>query len=197
MTMPRFWLFFTALFFAGGGEACLTFWSASYIQLNFTLGAWAGGVGTACFAAGMILGRTGWAYVIRQHQLPALIFFSALAGTLVTLSFPLLHHLGYFFGLLFAAGLATAPFWPSVQSYCSDRLPTADTTMLFILLSCSGVPGCAFFTWLMGYIGNVSGGLSRAFYLVPGCYLILAVLIGGDWFSHAGRRRTMPQPRED
>jgi MFS family permease len=198
LTRRRFWLFFTAMFFAGGGEACLTFWSASYIQLNYTAAAWAGGVGTACFAAGMILGRTGWAYIIRQHQLHKLVVISALAGTLVTLSLPLLAHMGVFFGVLFAAGLATAPFWPSVQSYCSDRMPAADTTMLFILLSCSGVPGCAFFTWLMGYIGNVSGGLGRAFYLVPACYLILAGLIGWEWFSsYAGRRRTMPQPRQD
>ena len=42
-------------------------------------------------------------------------------------------------GLLFLAGLATAPFWPSVQSYATDRLPAADTTMLLILLSCAGI----------------------------------------------------------
>jgi hypothetical protein len=31
----------------------------------------------------------------------------------------------------------------------------------------------------MGYIGDRSG-LGHAFYLVPACYLILALLIGGD-----------------
>jgi hypothetical protein len=35
----------------------------------------------------------------------------------------------------------------------------------------------------MGVIGNQSGGLARAFYLVPACYLILALLIGYDRFS--------------
>jgi hypothetical protein len=33
----------------------------------------------------------------------------------------------------------------------------------------------------MGYIGNQGGGLTKAFYLVPACYLILALLIGYDW----------------
>lgn len=186
---PRFWLFFAAMFIAGGGEACLTFWSASYIQLSFTPAAWAGGVGTACFAAGMIVARTGWGYFIKQHQLKPLIVYSALAGTAVTLSFPLLTHLGVFFALLFLAGLATAPFWPSVQSYCTDCLPQADTTMLFILLSCAGVPGCGLFVWLMGFIGNRAGGLSDAFYLIPACYLLLAAIITADGCLYARAKR--------
>jgi MFS family permease len=182
--IPRFWLFFAAMFVAGGGEFCLTFWCASYIQLNFTPAAWAGGVGTACFAAGMVLGRTGWGYLIKQHQLRKLIVLSALGGMLVTLCFPFLTQLWLFFGLLFLAGIATAPFWPSVQSYCADCLPQSDTTMLFILLSCAGIPGCGFFTWLMGYLGNHSGGLRHAFYLVPACYLLLALIIEYDRAAH-------------
>ncbi len=179
---PRFWLFFAAMFVAGGGEMGLTYWSASYIQLYFDGSAWTGGAGTACFAAGMMVGRTGWGYLIRQHQLPALVVGSALAGTAVTLVFPVLNHLWIFLGLLFVAGLATAPFWPSVQAYSADRLPGTDTTMLFVLLSCAGVPGCGFMSWLMGYVGNRSG-LDQAFYLVPGCFLVLAVLIGADWLQ--------------
>ena len=41
-------------------------------------------------------------------------------------------------------------------------------------------------------IGNHSGGLSRAFYLVSACYLILAALIGYDWHRHirkSGKRK--------
>jgi MFS family permease len=190
MKIPRFWLFFAAMFVAGGGEFCLTFWCASYIQLTLTPAAWAGGVGTACFAGGMVLGRTGWGYLIRQSHLRALIVWSALGGTAVTLLFPVVTHLWLFCGLLFLAGVATAPFWPSVQSYCADCLPGTDTTMLFILLSCAGIPGCGFFTWLMGYIGNHSGGLSRAFYLVPACFLVLAALIGYDWHRYIRKSRT-------
>lgn len=188
LRLRGFWLFFAAMFVAGGGEFCLTFWCASFIQLHFLDAAWAGGVGTACFAGGMVLGRTGWGYLIKQHQLRGLIVWSAIAGTLVTLAFPLLGNLWVLFGLLFLAGVATAPFWPSVQSYCADRLPGVDTTMLFILLSCAGIPGCGFFTWLMGFIGDKTS-LSAAFYLVPACYVTLAVLIGYDgWRSTAQAR---------
>lgn len=177
----RFWLFFAAMFVAGGGEFCLTFWCASFIQLNFMEAAWAGGAGTACFAGGMFLGRTGWGYLIRQHQLKTLIVWSALCGAMITVLLPLTTNLCVLFGLLFLAGVATAPFWPSVQSYSADRLPDTDTTMLFILLSCAGIPGCGFFTWLMGYLGDLAGGdLRMAFYLVPVCYLALAGMIGFD-----------------
>jgi MFS family permease len=180
LLLPRFWRFFAALFVAGGGEFCITFWCASYLQLHFAASAWVGGVGTACFAGGMVLGRTCGGYWLKQHHLKALIVGSALAGTAITLGLPLVNSLGLFLLLLFLAGIATAPFWPSVQSHAADRLPQTDTTMLFILLACAGVPGCGVATWLMGYLGNHSGGLGRAFYLVPACYLLLALLIGGD-----------------
>jgi MFS family permease len=176
---PHFWLFFAAMFVAGGGEFCLTFWCASYIRLNFTDAAWAGGLGTALFSAGMVAGRTGWGYLIKQHQLRHLVLLSALAGTVISLLFPVLTNLGLFFGLLFLVGIATAPLWPSVQSYCADRLPGTDTTMLFVLLAAAGIPGCGFFTWLMGVIGD-RGGLRHAFYLVPACFLALAALMGLD-----------------
>jgi MFS family permease len=189
LLLPRFWLFFAAMFVAGGGEFCLTFWSASYIQLNFRATAWIGGLGTAWFAIGMVLGRTGWAYLLKQHHLRALIVYSALAGTSLTLFLPRITHLWTFFLFLFLTGIATAPFWPSVQSYSADRLPQTDTTMLFILLACAGVPGCGVATWLMGVIGNQTGGLSKAFYLVPACYLILALLIGYDGLARRHRFR--------
>jgi len=184
------------MFVAGGGEFCLTFWCASFIQLNFMGSAWAGGIGTACFAGGMVLGRTGWGYLIKQHQLKHLIFWSALAGVLITLPIPWLRNLYVLFAFLFLAGLATGPFWPSLQSYCADRLPGTDTTMLFILLSSAGVPGCGFFTWLMGYIGNQAGDLSVAFYLVPGCYLTLGALVAYEWWRSAPKEKYL-YPSQD
>lgn len=190
LKIRRFWLFFAAMFVAGGGEFCLTFWCASYMQLHFSASAWIGGVGTAYFAVGMVLGRTVSAYLLHQKHLRGLIVFSAIAGTAITLLLPLTTHISLFFLLLFLSGVATAPFWPSVQSYCSDRLPQVDTTMLFILLACAGVPGCGVATWLMGYIGNQGGGLTKAFYLVPACYLILALLIGYDWLF-PGKRKSV------
>ena len=127
-----------------------------------------------------MLGRAGWGYLIKQHQLRALVAYSALVGVLVTLAFPVIENQWALFALLLVAGLAVAPFWPSVQSYAADSLPAADTTMLLVMLSCAGVPGCGFFTWLMGYIGNTSIGLDGAFYLVPACFAVLAGLMGCD-----------------
>ncbi len=187
--IPRFWIFFAAMFLAGGGEFCLTFWTASHIQLRFAGSAWTGGMGTAVFAAGMMIGRTGWGWAIRQHQLPRLVTLSALGGAAVTMLLPGMHHLPGFVALLFLAGLATAPFWPSLQSHCVQRLPHADSTMILILLSCAGVPGCGVFTWLMGYLGNRAGRLDAAFFLVPACYLAIALLMAADRHLHGPSQR--------
>ncbi len=189
VVVPRFWLFFAALFLAGGGETCLAFWSASYIQINFQATAWSGGVGTAFFAGGMVVSRLAWGYLIKQHQLKQLLVFSGLGGLLVTIFLPVLTGLWPLFGVLFLAGVAIAPFWPSLQSYSADCLPKCDTTMLFILLSCAGIPGCGFFTWLMGYIANQGVGLGKAFYLVPACFALLAILVAYNWYRSIDRRR--------
>ncbi len=179
MRMPRFWLFFAAMFLAGGGEFCLTYWSASYLQINFGTSAFGGGAGLACFAGGMVLGRTGWGCLIHQRHLSTLVLGSALAGTAVTLLLPLQTQVAPLMLILFFSGICTAPFWPSIQSYCTDRLPTADKTMLLIMLSCAGIPGCGVFTWLMGLAAN-RYGLRPAFFLVPACYLAIAILMAAD-----------------
>jgi len=179
MRMPLFWLFFAAMFLAGGGEFCLTYWSASYLQLNFGTSAFGGGAGLACFAGGMVLGRTGWGVLIHQRHLSTLVLVSALAGTAVTLLLPMQSQVGPLMLVLFLAGVCTAPFWPSIQSYCADRLPAADKTMLMIMLSCAGIPGCGFFTWLMGLVAN-HHGLRPAFFMVPACYLAIAAIIALD-----------------
>ncbi len=177
---PRFWLYYAAMFLAGGGEFCLTFWSASHIHLHYGGSAWTGGVGVALFATGMLLGRTGWGYLIEQRGLRRLIVLSALGGTVLCALLPGAGSLGFFLVLLFGAGVATAPFWPSIQSYATDRLPDVDSDMLLILLSCAGVPGCGFFTFLMGWLGDRAGNLSAAFYLVPAAYAALGLLIAFD-----------------
>jgi len=195
----HFWLFFAAMFVAGGGEFGLTFWSASYIQIEFTATPLMGGIGTACFAAGLFLGRSGSGILVSQRYLPHLIVFTGILGIAVSLFFPLLNSpwiieqqtalpwLEVFtkkwllFGLLFFAGITSAPFWPSVQSYTSKRLPQLDSTMLFVLLSCAGIPGCACASWLMGVAGNHIG-LRLSFLVIPTCYIILTILIGTDWY---------------
>jgi MFS family permease len=199
VTRSHFWLFFAAMFVAGGGEFGLTYWIPSFIQKNFLPEAWAGGVGTACFAGGMFLGRTMWGHFIRQDHLKQLVVFSAIGGTLVTLSFMIVTNPWVMFGLLFVAGVASAPFWPSVQSYCATRLKNVDTTMLFILLSCAGIPGCGFATLMMGYIGDKAGDLRMAFLLIPACYVVLGTIIGFEWLAaaRADKRQQLQKATEE
>lgn len=184
LRMPRFWLFYAGMFLGGGGEFCLTFWAASHIQMNFGASAWYGGLGTGCFALGMLLARTLYAMLIRDRHLPHLVTISAFAGVLVTMTLPwVAHSMGLFFWLLFLSGVATAPLWPSVQSYSVTRLPKADMTMLLILLSCAGIPGCGALVYLMGVIGDLSGSLASGFYLVPVCYGALGCMVLVDWLA--------------
>jgi len=173
-----FWRYYAAMFMAGGGEFCLTFWSASHIRLHFDASAWAGGLGVAIFAAAMVAGRFAAGYFVPQDQLRKLIVLSGLVGAMVTVFLPFAKELSYFYALLFLAGLATAPFWPSIQSYAAAKLPELDSTMLLILLSCAGVPGCGFFAYLMGVWGDLADTLVYAFFLVPAAYFLIFVLIG-------------------
>lgn len=185
MKLPRFWLFFTAMFFVGGYEYCLTFWVASYVRLEYASSAMMGGIATACFSAGMILGRMGFGILVKQNHLKHLIVYATLAGTAVSLFIPMLHgSLALLFLFFFIVGICIAPGWPSVQSHCTHRVK-GDHTMILILLSCAGVPGCGFFAWIMGVLGD-NIGLRNSLYIVPVCMLLTAGLMIYDW--HASRK---------
>lgn len=172
---PRFRWFWMAMFLAAGVEGAFTFWSAAYIQLRFAAEPRVGGIGTAFFAAGMIVGRFGSGWLVGQRRLRRLILASASAGFCISLLVPLTSSPVHFSGLVFAAGLSVACFWPSIQSYAADRIE-ADSTSLFVLLSCGGIPGIAVMVWLMGWIGEREG-LERSFLLIPAGFLLLMVVM--------------------
>ena len=178
----RFWVLAAALFSGGGAEAAFTFWSASYIQLHYGALARSGGIGTACFAGGMIAGRMLTGHYVHQKGLRNLILISAVAGVAISLFVFVVEGLVGFFVVLFFAGLSAACFWPSIQSYAADSLDV-DTTMLFILLSCAGIPGFGFASWLMGIIGDVAG-IRASFGVIPFFFLSLALIV-----AFQGRRR--------
>ena len=170
-----FWLFAIAMVCTGGAEGACTFWSASYIQICFNTSPRAGGIGTACFAGGMVLGRLAWGQLIGQSGLRKLIFWSALSGMLVSLAIPFVSTVIGVCVVLVLAGVALACFWPSIQSYAADVMDV-DHTMLFILLSCAGIPGFGVICWLMGYIAD-HGGLRMSFVIIPIVLLVLAITI--------------------
>lgn len=171
---PRFWVFFAMIFLGAGAEGGLTFWSASYIQLHFGRLPRMGGIGTAAFALGMIAGRLGSGWLVPQTRLWHLILLSAVGGLAVGIAIPLIETVELLLGALFLAGLSIACFWPSIQSYAVDRTPL-DSTALFILLSCGGIPGLGFASWIMGIIGE-RAGLNASLYVVPVFLGLLALL---------------------
>ncbi len=170
-----FWLFFWALFVAGAVEGAFTFWSASLIQLEYGGRPRAAGIAAAFFATGMIAGRLLCGWRVRQEHLWHLLFFSALAGLPVSILVPFAPGVPVAAALLFLAGLATAALWPSIQSYAADRLHV-DSTALFILLSCGGIPGFAFSPWIMGLVGE-HANLRVAFWCVPPLFVALLALL--------------------
>ncbi len=169
---PRFWIYFAAIFLAGGGEFCLTFWTASFIQMSYAGSAWAAGVGTGAFALGMIVSRMGAGYFVREKNLGWLIVGCGI------LFFPYLKSLYLLFPLLFLSGVGVGPFWASIQSVCAKKV-SGDDTMIFIILSASGVPGCGIFSTLLGVLGD-HYGLRPSFFIVPVCFVLISVLIGFD-----------------
>ena len=190
---PRFWLYFSAMLLAGGGEYCLTFWVASFVQLTFAGSVMAGGIATAVFAMGMFTGRTGFGFLLHQRHLKMLMIVMGVFGTLVCAAIPTLSQfegawvLYVLFVVLFLAGIATAPFWPSLQTHAVTRLPGLDATMVYVLLSCAGVPGCGIFTLVMGYLGKAKAiGLAQSFYIVPVCFAGIVVLLLADRKSKKG-----------
>jgi len=176
--LPRFWIFMAMMFAAGAAEGAFTFWSASFIQLHHETLPRAGGIGTAIFAGGMVAGRFASGIWIGQHHLRRLIFGSALLGAGIGLFIPFAPGLPSLFAALFVAGLSLACFWPSIQAYAADRLPV-ESTSLFILLSCAGIPGFAASSWLVGYIGEQTS-LATGLLVVPFFLALLALLIGAE-----------------
>lgn len=171
----RFWVFVAMMVLAGAAEGAFTFWSASYIQINYAGLPRAGGIGTASFAGGMMIARFAWGGLIPQQHLRTLILWSAVGGTVVSVVVPFIESLNQLYVVLFLAGIAIACFWPSIEAYAGDRMPV-DLTALFVLLSCAGIPGFALASWLMGYIGD-QHGLRASFSIVPVMLAGLSVLV--------------------
>ncbi len=174
--VKRFLLFCAMMVFAGGAEGAFTFWSASYIQVNFAANPRMGGFGTACFAAGMMVVRLLGGVLVGQKYLRRFILTSAIFGCVVAVCIPFVQSVLVFFIVLFFAGMSIACFWPSIQSYAVDRIPSIDATAAFILMSCAGVPGFGLASVIMGFIGDAVG-LGKSFFIVPAFLLILVVLV--------------------
>ncbi len=199
---PRFWVYCLGMGIGAGAEFGLTFWTASFIQLHFQTSAFVGGLGTASLAAGMFTSRTGFGKHLAEKHLPHGLVATALLGIPASLSLLLLKpticgsataSLLVLFAIMFCCGFCIGPYWPSLQVYAVRHLPHLDSTLLYIYLSACGIPGCGFFTWLMGFTGDYIG-LERSLYIVPISMAVYAALVATEAFllpprirKHRGR----------
>ena len=182
--IPRFWRCCLAMFFGAGAEFGLTFWAAAYIEVNFKTSAWIASLGTGAIALGMFIGRLVCGYFAKKNSLRYILLFSALGTIPVSLLLawlkPEMYSTAVIFTLLFAllllAGIGIAPYWPTTQVYGVNSMPDKDSTLLYVYFSAMGIPGCGFFTWLMGFVGD-RYGLPGAIMVVPGSLAIFVLII--------------------
>lgn len=184
-----FWRCCVAIFFGAGAEFGLTFWAAAYIELNFKTSAWVASLGTGMIALGMFIGRMTFGYFAKPHLLRYILLYAALGTIPVTLLLAWLRPgvlppamlFTVLFILLFLAGIGIAPYWPSTQVYGVNAMPELNSTLLYIYFSAMGVPGCGFFAWLMGAVGD-QWGISGAIMVVPCCLVIfVATVLAEGW----------------
>lgn len=184
---PHFWLCSAGMFFGAGAEFGLTFWAAAFIELTFKTSAFVAGLGTGAIALGMFCGRSFFGYIAKPGNLKKILLYTScgtipLALVLALLKpgmlpgyiqFPLL------FGVLFLCGIGISPYWPTMQVFGVNRLPHCDSTLLYVYFSAVGIPGCGFFSWLMGAVGD-RAGLCGTILVVPACLLIFAGIV---WYE--------------
>ncbi len=180
----RFWITGAALFLGGALESAFTFWSASYLQLHFFAAPRLSGVGTACFAAGMAMGRIITARLSRRFELSSIIMWSAFLGICVGTAAQLVDGMFIFFIVLITAGFSVACYWPTIQIYAAVTM-RVDATLLFIYLSCFGISGFGVTPMIMGYIGD-RASLQQAFWIVPICSLLMIGIMAYDR-RHGGK----------
>lgn len=178
MKNPRFLIFLAALFLAGGSEHCFTFWLPSLIELELAGKGILCGAGVALFAAGMFTGRM-ISGIFGNLRPASQIALCSLFCAAVSLTIPQISSKHTLLLILPLLGIATGPLWPNLQYFCTSTLKEYDPTVLYILMPLFGIPGCGFFTWLLGLVAKHTG-LRNGFYIVFLCNLMIALLV---WIS--------------
>ena len=179
----KFWVFFLAMFCEGIGEFCITFWIAGYLQLEYGVSETVASLALGVWTFFMFLSRLAVGYWMKQEHLRKTLITLAVLTVIVTPLFPLVTLISnvkiviaIIFVLLAVTGSLIAPFWVSIQSFCTECMPKQDATMIFILLSCAGIPGMGAAAWMMGVLGDAIG-LTLAFLLAPVSYFIMLLVL--------------------
>jgi len=151
-----FWMLMAAMVLAGGAEAGMTFWGASFMEQELGASVRTGAVTLAFYGACMAAGRFASGGLVARVGSLSLTTGSAAACALSTAGLCFTHApLGAWvlFGL---GGLFVACFWPTILAIAAERLQVGSTTM-FALLAAAGITGCMVFPWAIGAIGDLAG----------------------------------------
>ena len=193
-TKKRFWLCSAAMFFGAGAEFGLTFWATAYIELTFKTSVFVAGLGTGTIALGMFIGRVYFGYIAQPRNLRWILLICGAGMIPLSLAlaflepgmFPAWLLFTVLFVLLFLSGIGIAPYWPTTQVYGVTRLPQCDSTMLYVYYSGMGIPGAGFFSWFMGFAGDMFG-LRGAILVVPCCLVIFCTIVLCECWGRAAK----------
>ena len=181
----RFWGYCVTMCIGAGAEFCLTFWAAAFLELEFNATPFIAGLGTTAIALGMFTGRSVFGYFAKAEKIKYVLLCCSFGAVPVSLLLTILKteyfpSQGLLFAtlmlILFICGIGVAPFWPLLQVYGVLNLPQLDSTLLYIFFSAVGVPGCGFFTWLIGVVGDGSS-LTAGFLLIPASMIVYGTII--------------------
>ncbi len=175
LSQPLFWVMGMALFFAGGAEGGFTYWTASYIQIEYGTLPRAGGLGVASFALGMATGRLLVSRLAARFGLKKILILFILMALIGAVILYFVNNLITLYFLMVFMGLFIAPTWPLLQTYTVRRLG-ADPTMVMVFLSCLGILGFSTVSFIMGFIGDMSS-LRMSFLVSPVILLFLLLLL--------------------
>ena len=197
MKQKCFWRCCGAMFFGAGAEFGLTFWSAAYIELTFKTSVFVAGLGTGAIAVGMFVGRTFFGYIAKPERLRYINLFAAIATIPLSLALvflkpgamPVWATFVCLFVLLFLCGIGISPYWPTTQVFGVQKMPHCDSTLLYIYFSAMGIPGCGFFSWFMGYMGDKLGDLRATILVVPFSLLFfIGFILYEGWLSRSNKK---------
>lgn len=195
---PRYWVYCAGMFMGAGSEFCLTFWAAAYLELNFAATTFVAGLGTGAIAAGMFLGRTVFGYFASKNALPKILLACGLGTIPLSLALVFLKPdlfpnaaLMYatVFVLLFLCGIGIAPYWPTLQVHGVNNMPELDSTLLYIYFSAWGIPGCGFFTWIFGVVGDYYKSPCAAVVLIPVSLIVFSLIVFCEHWVFKNKRK--------
>lgn len=175
LRQPFFWTLMVTMVIAGGTEAGMTFWGASFMEHELAVSARGGALTVAFFGAFMALGRFGSGWIVGRVDPSLLTALSALAcaGATAGLSFASTAAQGW--ALFALGGLFVACFWPTLLAIAAERVQSGSTAM-FALLAGAGITGCMVYPWAIGAIGDLAG-LRVGVALMPATLLVQAALL--------------------